>query len=50
MVRAATSIPLSSISASADDQQLDFTELAFQIGDEPQPALQSNLSSSRSKT
>jgi anti-sigma factor RsiW len=25
----------------SDDQQLDFTELAFQIGDEPQPALQS---------
>jgi hypothetical protein len=24
-----------------DDQQLDFTEIAFQIGDEPQPGLQS---------
>ena len=40
VVRADDFHPLEQHLRFSDDQQLDFTELAFQIGDEPQPALQ----------
>jgi hypothetical protein len=41
VVRAGDFHPVEQHLRFSDDQQLDFTELAFQIGDEPQPALQS---------
>ena len=41
VVRAGDFHPVEQHLRFSDDQQLDFTELAFQIGDEPQPAPQS---------
>jgi hypothetical protein len=41
VVRADDFHPIEQHLRFSDNQQLDFTELAFQIGDEPQPALES---------